>query len=367
MFRLQEEIGHGAFGSVYRAIDSNGCEVAVKVLPCETDQIRARLEVESKLHKELNHPNLVKYVNDFYREGSYYMVMELVKGRDLECHLKLRDSKRLEESEVLRIFGKVLEGVRYMHERGIIHRDIKPGNVFLGDDSRVLLGDFSTAQTLPKAGSIMTSSPVGTPCYIAPEVLNGEAYDCRADIYSLGCLLFEMCTLKKPTDSYYKIIRDHRVPIPSEYSTGLANLVSSMLSGNPNRRPTIRQIMQLPMIQRMHGNDLDFFILENSDEKVAEHTHGVHHNVDVLLNNLTDLKACLKAEIDSDAAKRRLKEVESSLLAIVGEKTFNGLKKHLQREFEDMFSADYVRDYEERHEDHVRVFREFVFLSERVK
>jgi serine/threonine protein kinase/tetratricopeptide (TPR) repeat protein len=205
-------LGEGGMGQVYRGRDPRlGRDIAIKVLAKDALQdaeATGRLEREARAIAALSHPNIVA-VHDVGREdGTFYLVTELLEGKTL------RDTMQpppMNWRRAVEIGAEVAEGLSAAHAKSIVHRDLKPENIFITDSGRVKILDFGLAQTDPvlserDEGNIPTSkwfqtSPgtvIGTLGYMSPEQLRGESVDPSADLFSLGCILFEMVTLKKP-------------------------------------------------------------------------------------------------------------------------------------------------------------------------
>ncbi len=209
-YRIVEKIGEGGMGEVYRARDARlDRDVAIKVLPASVarDAGRiARFEREARAVARLTHPNILQIFEFGEDEDVTYAVMEILEGETLQERM---GRGRLQWREVVKFGAAIAEGVAAAHGEGIIHRDLKPGNVFLTADGRVKVLDFGLAKI--DEGPIeeletMTSPPpetavgtmLGTVEYMAPEQVRGEKLDERADLFSLGVVLYEMATGKRP-------------------------------------------------------------------------------------------------------------------------------------------------------------------------
>jgi len=206
-YRLEGEIGSGGLGAVYRATHEKlEKPVAIKLLHdhCGGDPVaRGRFEREAKALASLSHPNIVS-VLDFGVEGDVpYLVMELLEGETLaECLQRGPLSEPLASELALAL----LEALAYVHEAGMVHRDVKPGNVFLQDKReaapRLKLLDFGLAKSLepdaPDALLTRSGSVLGTPAYMSPEQASGEAADMRSDVYAAGVMILEMLTGRTP-------------------------------------------------------------------------------------------------------------------------------------------------------------------------
>ncbi|MCX6080994.1 MAG: serine/threonine-protein kinase [Chloroflexi bacterium] len=203
-YQILEQLGEGGMATVYKAYDLRlEREVAIKVIrrgafpPEQLQNILARFEREAKSLARLSHPNIVK-IHDFgEHDGSPYLVMEYLPGGTLKSSL----GQPIPWQDALRRLIPIARGLAFAHERGIIHRDVKPANIIISESGEPMLTDFGIAKLLEKEDSqTLTASGVGigTPEYMAPEQGIGQAVDARVDIYSLGVVLYEMLTGCRP-------------------------------------------------------------------------------------------------------------------------------------------------------------------------
>ncbi len=198
-YTLLEPIGHGGMAVVYRARqDTLDRTVAVKVLSenlAASNEFMERFRREARTAANLRHPNVIT-VFDFGQDerGVPYLVLEYIEGPTLA---DMMDSG-LDDSRIPDLLDQVAAGLDYAHARGVIHRDIKPGNVLMTEDGRAVLADFGLAWLLEGAHLTMTGGVIGTPEYMAPEQAGGEAIDHRVDVYALGVVLYEMLVGERP-------------------------------------------------------------------------------------------------------------------------------------------------------------------------
>ncbi|NNK48398.1 MAG: protein kinase [Gemmatimonadetes bacterium] len=200
-YRIEEEIGEGGMSIVYRAHDlRHDRQVAVKVLRPEIaaslgeDRFQREIEIEAKLH----HPNILQVYDSGATDDSLWFVMPLVEGETLADRLKREG--QLSAEDATHIVTDVADALQYAHDRDIVHRDIKPSNILL-TSGHALVADFGIARALSQAADetlTATGLTVGTPVYMSPEQAGGETVDRRADVYSLGCVLFEMLAGEPP-------------------------------------------------------------------------------------------------------------------------------------------------------------------------
>lgn len=239
-------LGRGGMADVYRAHDQTlGRDVAVKVLrdraPDPTD--RARFVAEAQTLARLNHPNLVTILDAGVSGEHPYLVLELVTGSSLAAALKQAGAPGLAPGRVLHIGAQIAAALAHCHAAGIVHRDVKPGNILVDADDRTLLTDFGISRLLDEgAHQTKTGFTIGTASYLAPEQVQGDELTPAVDLYALGLVLLEACTGRReysgsPVEA--AVARLHRAPsIPADLPTGLAEILRSLLHTDPSLRPT---------------------------------------------------------------------------------------------------------------------------------
>ena len=199
-YRVEELIGRGGMGEVYRAWDERlERNVALKILIprlADDDAFRDRLLRESRLAASLDHPNVVPVYDAGEADARFFLAMRFVEGTDLRA--VLRGEGALSPERAIDIAAQVAGALDAAHERGLVHRDVKPSNVLLDERGHCYLADFGLTQSVSSQGQAPDESLLGTLDYIAPEQIRGSDVDSRADVYSLGCLLFECLTGEVP-------------------------------------------------------------------------------------------------------------------------------------------------------------------------
>ena len=200
-YLLEEPIATGGMATVWRAHDELLARtVAVKILHdhlAADDAFRERFRREAIAAAKLTHPNVVGLFDTGSDDNRVYLVMEYVDGPTLRD--VLNDLRTLEPGEAAAIGEKIARALGYAHERGLVHRDVKPANVLIGEDGSVKIADFGIAKAEEVGDDLTTPGMVlGTAAYVAPEQVRGEAVDGQADQYALGCLLYEMLTGRQP-------------------------------------------------------------------------------------------------------------------------------------------------------------------------
>jgi len=233
-----------------------------------TEEEKKEAYLESKIHETLSHPNIITFKEVFLSKNpsSLNIVMDYADGGDLQSQIKNQNGKYFPEKQIIDWFTQICLAIKHVHDRKILHRDLKSQNVFLTKNGVVKLGDFGIAKclnlTLDKAQTI-----VGTPYYLSPEIVNNKPYNFKSDIWSLGVLLYEMTCLKMPFEASnlpmlsLKIIRGQYSPIASSFSKDLKNLIGSLLQVDQGKRPTINQILREGIIKariKIFLNELEF-------------------------------------------------------------------------------------------------------------
>ena len=200
-YRIRRLLGSGGMADVYEAQDLELEEaIAVKVVHADVanrESVVNRFKKEIKLARKIVHPNVCRIYDFGSAEGLKFVTMELVPGSTLDTLTKERDDLELDAK--IEMFREILSGLEAAHATGIIHRDLKPQNVMVTPDGRAVIMDFGIAREVSTDEiATATSEVIGTPAYMAPERMLGERVDQRADIYSLGVILFELATRRRP-------------------------------------------------------------------------------------------------------------------------------------------------------------------------
>jgi len=246
-YRIQSVVGVGGMSVVYKAIDlTNNETVAVKVLKHEflnDSQFRSRFKTESTVIKMLSHPNIVKIYNVGFNDDLYYIVMEYIDGITLKQYIEQQG--KLTWRETLNFITQILSALKHAHERGIIHRDIKPQNIMLLSDGSIKVTDFGIARISNHQTNTLTDRAIGSVHYISPEQVNGDKTDERSDLYSVGIMMYEMITGTVPFDAENPVsvalMQLQNVPkrpkdLTEDLPYGLEEIILKAMSKNPDNR-----------------------------------------------------------------------------------------------------------------------------------
>ncbi|XP_051468051.1 serine/threonine-protein kinase Nek11 isoform X1 [Apus apus] len=257
---IQRKLGNGSFGSVYLVSDRKAKQgEELKVLkeisvgdlkPNET--VEANLEAQ--LLSKLDHPAIVKFYASFVERDSFCIITEYCEGGDLDFKIQeyKESGKIFSQKQIIDWFIQLLLGVNYMHERWILHRDLKAKNIFL-KNNLLKIGDFGVSCLLMGSCDLATTF-TGTPYYMSPEALKHQGYNTKSDIWSLGCILYEMCCMSHAFTGHnflsvvLKIVEGDTPSLPDRYPRKLNAVLCSMLNKNPLLRPAAAEILKIPYI-----------------------------------------------------------------------------------------------------------------------
>jgi serine/threonine protein kinase len=238
-YEIREELGQGGMAAVYRAYDPLfEREVALKILKREMlndPQVRERFERETKIIAKLEHSAIVPVYDVGRDNDQLFFVMRYMAGGSLTERIEKRS---LSLSEIAHILQRVATALDYAHDRGVIHRDLKPGNILFDEYDNAYISDFGIAKLARAANKLTSSGIIGTPTHMSPEQAQGEDVDGRSDIYSLGVILFEMLSGKMPYDATTPLgmaFKHATYPIPNIRDT------------NPNLPPGIEAVIKKVM------------------------------------------------------------------------------------------------------------------------
>ncbi|KGL80798.1 Serine/threonine-protein kinase Nek5, partial [Tinamus guttatus] len=259
-YEIIKEIGEGSFGKVFLAkgkINKEQCvikEISLTKMPVKE---KAASQKEVILLAKMKHANIVTFYTSLQDENKLYIVMEYCDGGDLRTRINMQQGVLFDEDQILSWFVQIALGLKHIHDRKILHRDVKAQNIFLSKKGKVVkLGDFGVARELNNTLELAYSC-VGTPYYLSPEICENRPYNNKTDIWSLGCVLYELCALKHPFEGnslhqlVLKICRGHFQPVSPNYSYDLRILISQLFKISPRDRPSINSVLRKPFLEKL--------------------------------------------------------------------------------------------------------------------
>ena len=297
IYKKKKKLGEGNYGTAYLVDCKNaGGQAVIKQIDIGEMDEEERKETfkEAKILEILDHPNIVKFMEVYpSKKGKLCIVMEYADNGDLQGHMKKQidaakksggDVEYWSQDKVLNWFTQICLGVKHVHDRKILHRDIKSQNIFVTKSGKMKLGDFGIARvlnsTMSKAKTVM-----GTPYYLSPEIVSNEPYNFKSDIWSLGVLLYEMCAFHPPFQASNlrqlcgKIKQGKYPPLKGNFDKDINNLIGSLLILDADKRPNINQILKHPAINSRINSVLD------PDVKEAELGHTILHGINPFANS----------------------------------------------------------------------------------
>nr|XP_005305682.1 serine/threonine-protein kinase Nek5 [Chrysemys picta bellii] len=279
-YEIIKMIGEGAFGKVFLAkgkVDNHQSvikEINLTKMPVKEKEASQK---EVILLAKMKHPNIVTFYSSLQEKNKLYILMEYCDGGDLMRRINMQHGVLFDEDQILAWFVQISLGLKHIHDRKVLHRDIKAQNIFLSNNGMVAkLGDFGIARMLNNTMELARTC-VGTPYYLSPEICENRPYNNKTDIWSLGCVLYELCTLKHPFEGnslhqlVLKICRGHFIPVSPKYSYDLRILISQLFKISPRDRPSINSILKKSFLEKRITNYLPPEVMQE------EFSHTVIH------------------------------------------------------------------------------------------
>lgn len=283
-YDLKKRIGTGTYGKVFKALrKSDGKIVAVKIVDI-AKMDKAGIESvlnEVRILSSISNSYIVEYYEAFVDpcETQFWIIMEFLGGGDLANAIKASQKQniRINERQIWSYMIQILKGVLDLHKLKIVHRDIKPANIFLTEDYKhVKIGDMNVSKVLKQD---LTKTQIGTPYYLAPEIWNKKSYDYKADVFSLGALVYELAALKHPyeaknTSELHRKILNESIPrLPTYYSEDLNYIVMKCLTKDPQKRPNVEQLLDSKTVQmKIKELNLESYLTETEDPGILLET-----------------------------------------------------------------------------------------------
>ncbi|NWY59863.1 NEK5 kinase, partial [Chionis minor] len=273
-YEIIKKIGEGSFGKIFLAegkVDNEQCvikEINLTKMPVKEKEASQK---EVVLLAKMKHANIVTFYDSLQEKNKLYIVMEYCDGGDLMKRINMQHGVLFDEDQILSWFVQISLGLKHIHDKKILHRDVKTQNIFLSNNGKVAkLGDFGIARQLNSTMEFAHTC-VGTPYYLSPEICENRPYNNKTDVWSLGCVLYELCALKHPViltvrfclflfikfegnslhQLVLKICRGRFHPVSPNYSYDLRILISQLFKICPRDRPSISSILRKPFLQKL--------------------------------------------------------------------------------------------------------------------
>ncbi|XP_061081725.1 serine/threonine-protein kinase Nek5-like [Conger conger] len=264
---IVRKIGEGSFGKAFLVTPKDGSSKQCVIKEVNLRKMSAKekemSQKEAALLSRMKHPNIVMFLKSFLERLNLYIVMEYCDGGDLMKRINMQRGVLFMENQVMDWFVQICLGLKHIHDRKVLHRDIKSQNIFLANNgTKVKLGDFGTARMLNNTMELARTC-IGTPYYLSPEICENRPYNNKTDIWSLGCVLYELCTLKHPFEGsslrqlVVKICRGRYNPVTPHYSPDLCGLVTQLFKVTPRDRPSVNSILSKPFLEKRIAQHLD--------------------------------------------------------------------------------------------------------------
>ena len=305
-YQIIKKIGEGSYAKIYKVKkDSSDKTYVLKNIPVSEEDYSSMKEIlnESSILSTCDNIYVVKYYDSFFYSGTFNIITEFCPYGDLFGYIKFYKERgsKIEEKIIWIIFIQLSLGLSYLHHKKILHRDIKTKNIFIKNNLTVKIGDFGIAKILNSTSSYAHTF-IGTPYYISPELCKDQPYNDKSDVWSLGCVLYELCTLNHPFEGgtqveiYEKIMTQKFKAISPEYSLELKKMVDLLLEKDEKKRPKMKDILRMKcVIDRANIYNINIDLVDNGiieEEKSdinnvnnAGNVNKIHDNKNSLKNN----------------------------------------------------------------------------------
>uniref|UniRef100_K7G7D3 non-specific serine/threonine protein kinase n=1 Tax=Pelodiscus sinensis TaxID=13735 RepID=K7G7D3_PELSI len=279
-----QKIGEGSFGkAILVKSKENSKQYVIKEINISKMSNKEREESrrEVAVLANMKHPNIVLYRESFEENGSLYIVMDYCEGGDLFRRINAQKGILFSEDQIIDWFVQICLALKHVHDRKILHRDIKSQNIFLTKDGTIQLGAFGIARVLNSTVELARTC-IGTPYYLSPEICQNKPYNNKSDIWALGCVLYEMCTLKHAFEAgnmknlVLKIISGSFPPVSPHYSYDLRNLLSQLFKRNPRDRPSVNSILEKIFLAKRVEKFLTPQLIADEFSHKVFHKFGAH-------------------------------------------------------------------------------------------
>jgi len=274
-YKIEKKLGEGGYGKVFQVLnESDNQYYALKefLIKGETKENIQLIKKEAEILSKFNHKNIVKYYDSLEVGDKFYILMEYCDSKNLDVIIKehKENSQLIEEKKIYNIIKQLCLGIKEIHDKKIVHRDLKPENIFLNKNNEIKIGDFGISKELNLYKKYAkTTKKIGTLYYVAPEILDEGIYNDKADIYSLGCIIYELFNLNVYFLNYY---RQKVKKIDDDlYNPKWQELIDLLLQNEYNNRPDINNVIEFLSskdLKQLDEDKKDFENLENKFEEI---------------------------------------------------------------------------------------------------
>ena len=301
-YQIIKKIGEGSYAKIYKVKkDSSDKTYVLKNIPVSEEDYSSMKEIlnESSILSTCDNIYVVKYYDSFFYCGTFNIITEFCPYGDLFGYIKFYKERgsKIEEKIIWIIFIQLSLGLSYLHHKKILHRDIKTKNIFIKNNLTVKIGDFGIAKILNSTSSYAHTF-IGTPYYISPELCKDQPYNDKSDVWSLGCVLYELCTLNHPFEGgtqveiYEKIMTQKFKAISPDYSLELRKMVDLLLEKDEKKRPKMKDILKMKcVIDRANKYSINIDLVENGI--IEEEKNEINNKINNI-NKQHDIKNGLK-------------------------------------------------------------------------
>jgi NIMA (never in mitosis gene a)-related kinase len=281
---IVEQLGHGTYSKVFKVLKKGESEHMalgqINITQFENKE-KDNILTEIRILSSIKHPNIINYHESLvdFSSNTLCIITEYADYGDLsDCIQRFKNlKKQISERDIWVIVFQILWGIKALHNASIIHRDLKSANIFLFSDGSVKIGDMNVA-TIIKNQEKFATTQTGTPYYSSPEVWGDTPYSFKSDLWSLGCMVYEMASQKVPFDAdnpyqlMKKITEGVYDTLPKIFSVEVENLVTMLLNVDPTQRPTCDELLTMPFVQKIEKYLRENYILKAS--RVSGNTKG---------------------------------------------------------------------------------------------
>lgn len=274
-FELVEKLGEGSYGSVWKAHHlKTGTTTAIKKVPVENDLDEILNEI--KIMKQCRSPYIISYYGSYFKDNELWIVMEFCGAGSVSDLMRITD-KTMNEDQIAVIAKDALKGLIYLHSKRKIHRDIKAGNILLNNKGEGKLADFGVSGQLSDTMA-KRQTVIGTPFWMAPEVIQEVGYDVKADLWSLGITAIEMAEGKPPYSNIHPMRAIFMIPSrpppkltePDKWTKEFNDFVAQCLTKNPEQRPAATELLKHPFISKAKTTAVLTAVIEEANQIIAK-------------------------------------------------------------------------------------------------